>query len=1001
MDEGAESSPPNVPESPKPLAFTIDFGSNKAIDTQRQKALVEKLKNRHKRGQSLSKLEDSTAASTPPPKQHPLTGNLPRKSSFQSEGYFSSDEKNDRSKNPKTNAKRSELTLFLKNVTSDRMTQSFPNPALPSITSPEEIELKDVSSPELDLISPFSPREQSKTPANSNLKKQQFSSPECEKMYIGEDDKDNVFVDGAEVDFDKSDTASDAGTYTLDADNYSEEQKARMSIDKDFKIEQVSVRRKTEEYVKSLSTMRDHILQNSSSFVNKPISKETEVTKGVQVLNLLDCDNGLQSPKSPTVRKFDKLGSVISQAKPSMGKVLSPIMSPTQNMSITQDTEEDLDKTLNNGECDVHNKTFTKIMFPSPKAKHNGLEQAYDHGSVISVTSSGAFKPKNENKYERRYSLSKSEVQVQAYIDGKNYTDGVVEPVQETEAKRNKPKLTANIVNVQSIAVKKPNISLDSSGVVSANIVFEKVSNISPVSCQPSNLPPAVGGYSGKSSPTKIPSPIHTISRPRSRNSSNSVNIEFSDSNLDTDLILKPTQNYINSLQQRLSLDSDPDSDYDTKYGIQLNNTAHLLKQKASHTRHNSLDDRTMNISNKLEHFQNKNLQGIDQTYTNLFNQYSQNKVIQKIQNSPNNSPIKRSSSFSTKNQIHSPKNTNVVPLKESNICNSPNLARNSSIQRSSSTACIKPNYIGNRRASIGDNRKNDRGQFVDTESSSEDDFEKNLQKRKDLANITNTRCNRAFSLRRARIDNEPAPLKCPNTPEMRRKTFHPELKQERAISVDRKPMKTNDVQSRYLLNISKRGTPPPPTSKVEVKSVPKVGSATKTNPNRPQVFSRTDSGRFSMRTSSKPPLTNNTPKGLKKDGTGKKQGGTRSNSSLSSREVEFQNWKRRKSYDPMKAAAEGKKKEIAKRQVMGQNVMAQSYIESNHSQDSSPSHSSSVHRSQSFHGTAALEQLLSSEEDDLTLSADEGFSPPTPSPCELSPARASLRHALWERIRH
>ncbi|KAJ8919714.1 hypothetical protein NQ315_006242 [Exocentrus adspersus] len=949
MDEGNESSPTPVPESPKPLAFTIDFGENKVVDTQRQKALVEKLQKRHKRGQSLSKLENQTPASVPV-KQLSLTGNLPRKSSFQSEGYFSSDEKVDRSKT----SKRSDLTLLLKNVTSERMTQSFPNPALPSITSPEEIELKDVSSPELDLISPFSPREQPKTCSNSKLdvKKPQFSSPECEKLYIGEENKDNVFVDSAEVDFDKSDTVSDAGTYTLDADNYSEEQKARMSIDKEFRIEQVSVQKKTEEYVKSLSTMRASVLQSGLVIINKDV--EASVTKGVQVLKLSDSNNCLKSPLSPTVRKF---ASPVCQPKPA----LSPVLSPTQNVSITQDEneEEDLDRTLNNGESDTHNKTFTKIMFPSPKAKRNGLERASDHGSVISVTSSGAFKPKNEKKYERKYSLSKSEVQVQAYIDGKSYTDGVETPVLETEIlKRTKPKLTANIVNVQSIEVKKPVDSPPGIGIVSANVVFEKISNISPVlNCQ---APTGVGGYSGKSSPTKIPSPIHTISRPRSRNS---VNVEYSDSNLDTDLILKPTQNYINSLQQRLSLDSDPDSDYDSKYGIQLNNTAHLLKQKASHTRHNSLDDRAMNISNKLEHFQNKNLQGIDQTYTNLFNQYAQNK-------------------------------------KESNICNSPNLTRNSSIQRSSSTACIKPNYISNRRQSIGDQRAS---QYGDTESSSEEDLEKNLQKRKDLANITNTRCNRAFSLRRARIDNEPSPLKCPNTPEMRRKNLHLDIKQERAISVDRKPMKTNDVQSRYLLNITKqRGTPPPPSSKPEVKSVPKVGGGaakTLTIPNKPQVFSRTDSGRFSMRTS-KPPPANSATKGLRKDGSGKKQGGGRSNSSLSSREVEFQNWKRRKSYDPMKAAAEGKKKELAKRQG---GVMAQSYIESsnNHSQDSSPSHSSSVHRSQSFHGTAALEQLVSSDEEDLTLSADEGFSPPTPSPCELSPARASLRHALWERIRH
>ena len=50
----------------------------------------------------------------------------------------------------------------------------------------------------------------------------------------------------------------------------------------------------------------------------------------------------------------------------------------------------------------------------------------------------------------------------------------------------------------------------------------------------------------------------------------------------------------------------------------------------------------------------------------------------------------------------------------------------------------------------------------------------------------------------------------------------------------------------------------------------------------------------------------------------------------------------------------------------------------------------------QSFHGTAALEQLISSDDEDQTLSADDGFSPPTPSPCELSPARTSFKYA-WQ----
>ena len=66
----------------------------------------------------------------------------------------------------------------------------------------------------------------------------------------------------------------------------------------------------------------------------------------------------------------------------------------------------------------------------------------------------------------------------------------------------------------------------------------------------------------------------------------------------------------------------------------------------------------------------------------------------------------------------------------------------------------------------------------------------------------------------------------------------------------------------------------------------------------------------------------------------------SRSNSTLSSKEAEFQNWKRRKNYDPMKAAAEGKKKEAARKAATI--TMSQSMIGtvSNRAADSSSSQS-------------------------------------------------------------
>ncbi|XP_065162191.1 uncharacterized protein [Atheta coriaria] len=929
-----------VLESPKPMAFTIDFGGGKSVDMQRHKHLIERYK--HRRGQSLSKIEDVPTVPTPAKEQRkPQSANLPRKAiSVEVESH--AEEKTDKSKNVRTvNYKlRDGLSLPLKNVNSDRMTQSC---TLPCIESPdiELVDVPEVSTPELEALRPPSP-----------LKGQ---TPDNDHFLVEE----NHWVGGGEFDFDKSDAVSDAGTYTLDADAYSEEQKARMSIDREFKIEAVSNIKKVHDYVHSLANMTNN-----------------------QMLDVT-LESHLEEVQSHAVNTCYMHNNK-----------LSPIVSPTQNFSINSE--------LTGGAAHVESsKTFNKIMFPSPKAKTGiGSEKVVDHGSVISVTSSGAFRSKADKMHARKLSLTKSEIHVEAYTDNTHTTTEIQRPMRN---------LSANLVLVSE---KLPD-KLDKQGRVNDEYLLTTNGDESlPLHVSKVlNLPPPIGGpMSGKMSPTKIPSPIHSV-RPRSRNSSNSnsLNIDLSDSSMETESYLRPTEKLLNTLQQRLSLDSDPDSEGDGKY---LNNDARSLLKKPTHLRHNSLDEKNLKISNKLEHFQNKKF--IDQT--NVLNQYTHNKVVQspiqhKIQNSPNNSPIRRSSSFSTKNQINTKfSNVSNIPQKETNIRNSPGFARNGSIQRSASTAAIRPNLV---RVPSSEH-KIDRSQYGDTESSSEEDLLQNNLKKKD---ITATRYNRAFSLRRARLDHEvtPPPQMCPNTPEMRRKFQPSNERQERAISVDRKPVKAPDVQSRYLQNLTRTRSQTQAqmqsqalTNKAEapvaaMKSSPKIGNtATKPAP-KVQVFSRTDTGRFSMRTN-KPPMTNSQ-KTIRRDVhlSNKKPSGPRSNSSLTSKEVEFQNWKRRKSYDPMKAAAEGKKKaEAAKRQNV--NPMTQSYHEANQDGDSSPSHSSSVHRSQSFHGTAALEQYISSEDEDedLTLSADEGFSPPTPSPCDMSPNRTNrtnLRYAWKDQL--
>lgn len=820
MDENNEAINSNeeqvkVPESPKPLAFTIDFGAGK-VDSQRHNKLVEKL--RHRRGQSLSKLE---GAPTPSPKnKNSNSGNnsATRKlNNFQLEGYLSSDEKTEHLKNVRATANNIRLKDSLSN---NKMTQSC---VLPCVSSPRS-ETKEFG---FDLNTSFTLNDPSPI-VNDNL----FGYSD-----ITSGNKNiNDFIGTVECEYDKSDSVSEAGTYTLDADNYSEEQKARMSIDKEFKIEEVSVLKKTEAYVNSL-------LSNSKSDVRQ----DREGDRKIKYLNVnepaivkpqtLDLNCGLQR----VVRILDQ-----------KQKALSPILSPTQQFSITQSNPSKQDNsTLNNEGNDVK-KLFNQIMFPSAKEKTPISPDVapIDQGSVISVTSSGAFRSRSDNKkHMKNFCLSKSGVQIEAYTENK-YQNEIVVHAALTLNKNTGANLTANVIhvsdNISRVKNSDPVVS-ETKGVRSHEMLVRGNSNLS----KESNLSP--GSLCGKSSPTKIPSPIHT-SRPRSSsNSASFANTDLSDSSLETDSYLKPTQNIIKSLQQRLSIDSN--HELNTKY---LNNDARNLLKKPSHLRHNSFDDKNLKISNKLEHFQNKNLQSIDQTYSNVLNHYKTNK----IQNSPNNSPIRRSSSFSAKNQNNT-KNLN-ISSKDTNVLHSPSLNRNGTIQiqRSASTTNIKPGFVQNRRSSItSDHQKIDRNVYGDTESSSEEDFEKNFKKK----DITNTRYNRAFSLRRARLEPDTTSHpKCPNTPEMRRKFQTSEIRHERAISVDRKPVKANEVQSRYLQNISKKSAPPAGKNDLPPKSVPISSTSGKSSFNKLQGFSRTDSGRFSMRSSTNPS------KNLRKDHQGK-----------------------------------------------------------------------------------------------------------------------------------
>lgn len=292
------------------------------------------------------------------------------------------------------------------------------------------------------------------------------------------------------------------------------------------------------------------------------------------------------------------------------------------------------------------------------------------------------------------------------------------------------------------------------------------------------------------------------------------------------------------------------------------------------------------------------------------------------------------------------------ISIKAPNMLqNSPEFQRHLNIQRSSSNASIRnirsQNFVS-RRSSFNSNdidRISSRGKFAVASDSSSETGEQ--QRKSPLTPISSgIKLNRAFSIRRARLNCESDTT--PNTtPEERRRRAQSEVKTATpANKQNYHRSRTNSVGA-HNKESSKKSEP----TKFKTPSI-----------------SRTDTGRFSMR-APKPNHSSNSQKTNQKSSKDHKKSG-RSNSTLTSKEVEFQNWKRRKSYDPMKAAAEGRKK------------LMDNTKKHHSTEDSTGNHDNSVLRSASFHGTGGALSLANDWSDnELDYHYKDNQVPPPSSP--------------------
>ncbi|CAH0757287.1 unnamed protein product [Diatraea saccharalis] len=1083
-------SEPTTPK-PHPMAFTVDFGDSKQFDNRRLEELAKKSQARHQRVQSMSA---NVTRPVPALQKPPMSAKLPRKAQgYNSEGYFSSDQEdsglsgsvklrqhpltqsmyvtsptNNRhvksptdsfqskraSKSPIVDSimsrsdnftSRQALNLPLKNASSymrdvhrtpsyGNLSTSYQTKNMADIIdqSPEGLLLTDISSPELDVLTPdncLSTPEPSKSPL---IRKSRASSetpdlfkrcvPKVEPLYVDDE-------------VDRESENSSTGTYTIEGDNYTEEQKARMSIDRTFASHAIN-EAIDDTLKKRVSNERDPEL--IFDFQNpRVITKEPR--RDVALRSPLITNNTFEMPN-----KVSKDKNVL--------EISCCYESPTENDLAVQTTKQIKSTRSYLEKIKNRVRNITEKTFPKSPPKHEGDA---DIGSFTSVTTSGVLSSKNPPKVEppvrRRCSLTKSEIDKTDYIHRLSRESSV--PVSLPS---NKP-LGIDNAKFESTAMKNAQKSLrEDSGVQSdmtPDKVVGKLSYLSLNRCKgdktwiqdwaesvknynnntlatkddlnstfvvnmDADRPPASPRHlSGKprsplgGTPTKIPSPVSTLLNKRTPDviptqdtesyllktqnaitslqaklqSSRTNNFSNIPSQLTSSLISEKTAisrlpisqlSRSNSLNYRLrrkenSSDSSPlrsPGHYVITGSMKLPETTRILLNSAS--RSLDTDRRKGRDSNMNSPCSERGLlsnSSEDKTLSNRPQYVDVDAIL-----SPHRKAHVRHKSFDGRNQndftVNDISNANqtvclktvlknnaldvVYPRIDQTRCletkkhqrvfsdgnkqYKPQTAFGTSIKRSSSFSTVNKNnnYLDPLRINIR-RQSNHSEEYKDDYLSDESD-NTSYDKSQDL------RYKRTVN--RGRIDSpdlkSKAPAnspRCPNTPEMQRK-FGPGLVRN-SVRVTNKERAVNSRLSE------------PPVAKEDRSRPTSHQSRRISEPTRQAVMNRLTKSRSSTRELQ--------PKCQEKGQ--KKPSQYRSSSALASKEVEFSNWKKRSSYDPMKAAQEGRRRQQQAKRVDKDDL-------------SSPSHSSPVHRSQSFHTTniADLEALdYSSEDEQLTLPVD------------------------------
>jgi hypothetical protein len=374
------------------MAFTIDFGQGKQVDEQRHKNLLERFQTRHRRGVSLSKVEDEMSDSN---SSSQLTAKLKSPASAK----FQRRNSRDVIESPQKPASASTVRMREKTKTT---------------------QLRDASkrhswSPRSSMVEPTNhqPQKQTKVtptrhmnnPLERPLKMHALTKADMKPMppttlniaclqppLVNKESHLN------------DDQVSEAGTYTLDGDNYTEEQKEKMNIDKINSDHEAELLQRKLEINESDSNIETD-LEVIDLELEPPQRFAPQVRHAVEKnrKNILEVSFYHQEPIASSSAPVNGGGGGGGKSKVSY---LEKLKSRVKNIG---------DKKL-----------------------HKGKSSDSDVGTFTSVTTSGvlSIKPTLDinPKLKRKNSLTKSQIDSSEYVQGLQRTTAVEKiPITDTD----------------------------------------------------------------------------------------------------------------------------------------------------------------------------------------------------------------------------------------------------------------------------------------------------------------------------------------------------------------------------------------------------------------------------------------------------------------------------------------------------------------------------------------------------------------------------------------